>query len=459
MERETHSNSQAVKMSNKKILIVDDEELMRITLGDSLKKEGYEVAVACDGQEGWKKFREMYPALILADLKMPGIDGITLLEKIKEISPETMIIMMTGYGTIESAVQAMKLGAYDYITKPFLPEDMVLLVKRAVEVYDLRAENRLLRQKLKGRCKLESLIGANEKMQEVYQLIITVAKTNATVLIYGETGTGKELVAEAIHNLSPRKNKPLVKVSCAVLSETLLESELFGHERGAFTDAISRKIGRFEMADGGTLFLDDVDDIKPEVEVKLLRVLQERKFERVGGEETLQVDVRLIAAAKKDLLGLVQEGKFREDLYYRLSVIPVYVPPLRERKDDIPLLVRHFIEKYKGESKKQISPQALQLLGWYDWPGNIRELENVIERVIALSDREEILPKDLPSFLKTEEKEDKTRTIQEVVKESEKNHLLKVLVQTKGRKKDAAKILGITPKTLWQKLKEYKIEK
>ncbi len=459
MERETHSNSQAVKMSNKKILIVDDEELMRITLRDSLIKEGYEVTVACEGEEGWKKFKEVYPALILADLKMPGIDGVALLEKIKGISPETMVIMMTGYGTIESAVQAMKLGAYDYITKPFLPEDMVLLVKRAVEVYDLREENRLLREKLKGRYKLEGLVGKNEKMQEVYQLITTVAKTTATVLVYGETGTGKELVAEAIHNLSPRKDKPLIKVSCIALSETLLESELFGHEKGAFTDAISRKIGRFEMADGGTLFIDDVDEIKPEAQVKLLRVLQERKFERVGGTETLQVDVRLIAAAKRDLLELVREGKFREDFYYRLNVIPMYMPPLRERKDDIPLLVRHFIEKYKGESKKEISPQALQLLVWYDWPGNIRELENVIERVIALSDREEILPKDLPSFLKTEEKEGKTKTIQEVVEESEKSHLLKVLIQTKGRKKDAAKILGITPKTLWQKLKEYKIEK
>ncbi|MFQ5866932.1 MAG: sigma-54-dependent transcriptional regulator [bacterium] len=445
-------------MTDKRILIVDDEELMQITLRDSLKKEGYEVTVACDGEEGWKKFKEVYPALILADLKMPGIDGIGLLEKIKEISPETMVIMMTGYGTIESAVQAMKLGAYDYITKPFLPEDMVLLVKRALEVYDLREENRLLREKLKGRCRLEGLVGANEKMQEVYQLITTVAKTTATVVVYGETGTGKELVAEAIHNLSPRKNKPLIKVSCAALSETLIESELFGHERGAFTDAISRKIGRFEMAEGGTLFIDDVDEIKLEAQVKLLRVLQERKFERVGGTETLQVDVRLIAAAKRDLLELVQEGKFREDLYYRVNVIPIFMPPLRERKDDIPLLVGHFIEKYKGESKKEISPQALQLLVWYDWPGNIRELENVIERVIALSDREEILPKDLPSFLKTEEKEGKTRTIQEVVEESEKDYLLKVLAQTKGRKKDAAKILGITPKTLWQKMKEYGIE-
>ena len=448
-------------MTNKKILLVDDEELMRITLHDSLTKEGYEVSVSCDGEDGWKKFKEVYPALILSDLKMPGIDGITLLEKVKGISPETMVIMMTGFGTIESAVQAMKLGAYDYITKPFLPEDIILLVKRALEVYDLREENRRLRQKLKERNKLEGLFGKNEKMQEAYQLITTVAKTTATVLVYGETGTGKELVAQAIHNLSPRKDKPLIKVSCSALSETLLESELFGHEKGAFTDAVSRKIGRFEMADKGSLFLDDVDDIKPEVQVKLLRVLQERKFERVGGTETLKVDVRIIVASKRDLLELVKEGKFREDLYYRLNVIPLYLPSLRDRKDDIPVLANHFIEKYApvgGKNKKEISPEALQLLFWYDWPGNVRELENVIERIITLSDKKEITPADLPSFLRETEKKDKIKPIQDVVKESEKSHIIKALAQTKGRKKEAAKILGITPKTLWQKTKEYGIK-
>lgn len=444
-------------MKNKKILIVDDEELMRITLRDSLIKEGYQITIARDGDEGWKKFKEDYPALILSDLKMPGIDGIALLEKVKEICPETIMIMMTGYGTIESAVQAMKLGAYDYITKPFLPEDMILLVKRALEIYDLREENRRSRGKLKPRSKLQGLIGSAEEMQKVYQLITTVAKTTATVLIYGETGTGKELVAEAIHNLSARQNKPLIKVSCSALSETLLESELFGHEKGAFTDAVSRRIGRFEMADGGTLFLDDIDDIKLEVQVKLLRVLQERKFERVGGTETIQVDVRLVAAAKRDLLNMVHGGEFREDLYYRLNVVPVNIPPLRKRKDDILLLVKHFIEKYSGELKKEVSPKALQLLVWYDWPGNVRELENVIERVITLSGKKEITQKDLPDFLKHEQN-DKTKPIHEVVEEAEKKHLLRVLTQTKGRKKEAAKVLGITPKTLWQKLKEYGIE-
>ncbi len=443
----------------KKILVVDDEELMRITLRDSLIKEGYEVEVACDGEEGWEKFKKEYPVLVLTDLKLPGMDGIQLLEKIKSISSDTIVIVITGYGTIESAVQAMKLGAYDYICKPFILEDMVLLVKRAFEVYNLREENKNLKSKLKESYKLGDIIGKSEKMQEVYRMITAVAKTTATVIIYGETGTGKELVAETIHKLSPRKNKPLIKVSCAALPETLLESELFGYERGAFTDAVSRKIGRFEMADGGTLFLDDVDDIKPEVQVKLLRVLQERKFERIGGTETLQVDVRIIAASKKDLLDLVKEGKFREDLYYRLNVIPIYLAPLRERKEDIPLLVEHFIEKYTkpaGDTKKEISPEALEVLVSYNWPGNVRELENVIKRVVTLCNKDKITPQDLPEFLQYQKQPPKT--IQEVVKESEKEHILKILSQTKGRKKEAAKILGITPKTLWQKLKEYGIK-
>jgi len=392
------------------------------------------------------------------DIVMPGLNGITLLEKVKEVAPDTMVIMMTGYGTIESAVKAMKLGAYDYITKPFLPENIELLVKRAFEVYDVRAENRLLREKAEMKGRLGDLLGVNDKMQEVYRLITSVAQKTATVLIYGETGTGKELAAEVIHNLSPRKNKSLIRVSCAALSEAILESELFGHEKGAFTDAVSRKIGRFEKANGGTLFLDDIDDIKPEVQVKLLRVLQERKFERVGSTETIEVDVRLIAASKKSLFKLAQEGKFREDLYYRLNVIPIHLPPLRERRDDIPLLVSHFIEKYSSESKREISPQALNLLAWYDWPGNIRELENVIERVITLSEGIEILPKDLPSFIKSDDHETITKTIYEVVEESEKEHLLKALAQTKGHKKKAAQLLGITPKTLWKKLKEYNIQ-
>ncbi|MCM8804306.1 MAG: sigma-54 dependent transcriptional regulator [Candidatus Omnitrophica bacterium] len=440
-----------------KILLVDDEELIRITLKDILEKEGYEVLVAEDGKNGFQKFQEEKPILVLLDIKMPGLDGISLLQKIKNTCPETIVIMITGYGTIPGAVQAMKLGAYDYITKPFLPEEIIELVKRAVEFYRLKEENKFLKEKLKSRWKLEGLIGQNVKMQEIYQLIETVAKTNATVLIQGETGTGKELVACAIHNLSNRKNKPLVKVSCAGLPETLLESELFGHEKGAFTDALTRKIGRFELADKGTLFLDDVDDMSPTIQVKLLRVLQDRKFERVGGTETIQVDIRLIAASKKDLWELVKEGKFRDDLYYRLNVISISMPPLRERKDDIPLLVNHFLELYckKHNKKVNISQDTISILQEYNWPGNVRELENVIERVVVLSDKSELGPNDF-SFIK----EIKTfpQGIREIIKETEKEHIIKVLKQTKGKKEEAAKILGISRKTLWQKIKEYGIE-
>jgi len=444
----------------KRILIVDDEELIRITLKDILEKEGYEVSSAEDGKIGWQKFQTEKPVIVLCDLKMPGLDGITLLEKIKQISPDTVVIMLTAYGTIPGAVQAMKLGAYDYITKPFLPEEIVELIKKSFEFYQLKMENRFLKKRLKGYKKLEGLIGQNEKMLEVYQLIETVAKTNVTVLIQGETGTGKELIAEAIHNLSERRNRPIIKVSCAGLADTLLESELFGHEKGAFTDAVSRKIGRFELADKGTLFLDDVDDISLTTQVKLLRVLQERKFERVGGTETIQVDIRLIAASKKDLSELVKEGKFRDDLYYRLNVIPIFVPPLRERKDDIHLLVSHFLTLYnkKYNKKINISTNAISTLENYDWPGNIRELENTIERVVALSDKSELRPEDFFFLWKTEVEKTTSQEIREIVKEKEKEHIIKVLSQVHGKKEAAARILGISRKTLWQKIKEYGIE-
>jgi DNA-binding NtrC family response regulator len=445
-------------MLNKKILIVDDEELIRITLNNSLKKEGYEVLLASDGEEGFNKFKEEKPPVVLCDLKLPKIDGITLLKKIKEINKETIVIMITAYGTIESAVCAMKLGAYDYITKPFLMEDIIMLIKRAFEIYYLREENKLLREKLKGIGRLEGIIGKSEKMQEVYQIIKTVAKTDATCIIYGETGTGKELVAEAIHNLSLRKDKPLVKVSCAILSESLLEAELFGYEKGAFTGAYTRKLGRFELANKGTIFLDDVDDIKPDLQVKLLRVLQEREFERIGGQETISVDVRVICASKIDLKEMVKEKKFREDLYYRLNVIPIYLPPLRERKEDIPLLLEHFIDKYAKDKKIKFSEDAIEVLMSYHWPGNIRELENVIERIIVLQEKE-IVSKEDVSFIKEELiKEREGKSIDEVLREKEKEYIIKVLEKTGGKKKEAAEILGITYKTLWQKMKEYGIK-
>ncbi|MCM8830209.1 MAG: sigma-54 dependent transcriptional regulator, partial [Candidatus Omnitrophica bacterium] len=373
---------------------------------------------------------------------------------------ETVVNMITAYGSIPGAFQSIKLGAYDYITKPFLPEEIIELVKRAFEFYKLKEENRFLKEKLKGRWKLEGLIGQSEKMQQIYQLIEVVSKTEATILIQGETGTGKELVASAIHNLSNRKNKKLVKVSCAGLPETLLESELFGHEKGAFTDAFSRKIGRFELADKGTLFLDDVDDIPLTTQVKLLRVLQERRFERVGGTETIEVDVRFIAATKRDLWQLVKQGKFRDDLYYRLNIVLISIPPLRDRKEDILLLANHFLEIYckKYDKKVTILPESISILESYDWPGNVRELENMIERAVVLTNKNQIYPEDF-YFIK-EGKEEKTHSqqMEKILKETEKEHIVKILRQTKGKKGEAAKILGISRKTLWQKIKEYGIE-
>ena len=447
---------------NKKILIVDDEELVRITLQDILSGEGYEVEAAADGVQGWEKFREGGFMLVLADLKMPGMGGEDLLKRIKEASPDTIVFMLTAYGTISSAVKCMKLGAFDYLSKPFLPEDIVLMVKKAIEYYCLKQENRLLREKLKGKWRLEGFIGRNEKIQNIYRVIESVSKAPATILIRGETGTGKELVAEAIHNLSDRKNKPLVRVSCAGLPETLLESELFGHEKGAFTDALGRKIGRFEMADGGTLFLDDVDDISMSVQVKLLRVLQEREIERLGSSEPVSVDIRVVAATKKNLLDMVKEGKFRDDLYYRLNVVTLDIPPLRERRDDIPLLAECFIERYGGIYNKKVSmgEEALSLLSRCDWPGNVRELENFIEKLIAVSDKPEISAEDIIPYKleETGEASNPSGHLGDVLKEKEKEQIINVLARTGGKKAEAAKILGISRKTLWQKLKEYSIE-
>lgn len=452
-------------MRKGRILIAEDEELMQITLKDALRKEGYEVTIATDGEEGLQKVKDSDYDIALVDLKMPRLDGMELLRKIRQLSPRTTIIMMTAYGTIETAVEAMKSGAYDYITKPFIIDELLLTMEKAFEVRHLRDENILLHQELEEKYKLGNLIGKSKRMQEVYQLIRTVAQGDSTVLIVGETGTGKELAAHAIHHNSPRRNKPFVKVSCAVLTETLLESELFGHEKGAFTGALKRKPGRFELADEGTLFLDEVDDMNPAIQVKLLRVLQEKEFERVGGTNTVSVDVRMIAASKGDLEEKVKEGRFREDLYYRLNVVPIQMPLLRERKEDIPLLVNHFLEKYGKKANhimKKVSPEAMALIMEYSWPGNVRELENAVERAVTLSKKDEILPNDLPSMVIGMKKYigmpiKELKPIGEVLKEIEKKYIGRVLREMGGQKKKAAKILGISRKTLWEKIKSYRL--
>ena len=436
-------------------LIIEDDDLMQGMLLEALSEYGMSVTLADTGDQGWKQFQNERFEVVITDLKLPGMDGIALLKAIKEQAPETMVILITGFGTIESAVHAMKLGAFDYLTKPFLSEELIHVVRKALEFRELRQENRRLKNELLDKYTIENIIGKSKPMQEVFRLIQVVAPSPTTVLIQGESGTGKERVADAIHQLSDRKNMPLIKVSCAALPENLLESELFGHEKGAFTNAIQKKPGRFEMAHKGSLFLDDVDDMQPGVQVKLLRVLQERELVRVGGTETISVDVRLIAATKMDLRDQIVKSMFREDLYYRLNVVPIQLPPLRERQEDIPLLVQHFIEKYCSRCSKELffTESAMKVLLSYHWPGNIRELENTVERMVTISSSSQISEDDLPDFLKARPQWS-PRQLKSVVADAEANHIRQVLKATGGRKKKAAEILGITPKTLWVKLKE-----
>ncbi|NQT25872.1 sigma-54-dependent Fis family transcriptional regulator [candidate division KSB1 bacterium] len=438
-----------------KCLVIEDDDLMQGMLKEALIENGISVTLAETGDQGWTLFQEEIFDLVITDFKLPGMDGLTILEHIKSKSPEAMVILITGYGTIEGAVKAMKLGAFDYLTKPFLSEELIHLVQKALEFQNLRLENKRLKKELLNKYSVENIIGKSKPMQDVFRLMEVVAPSPTTVLIQGESGTGKERVAEAIHQLSDRKNKPLIKVSCAALPENLLESELFGHEKGAFTNAIKRKLGRFEMAHQGSLFLDDVDDMHPGIQVKLLRVLQERELVRVGGTETISVDVRLITATKTDLKLKIEDGSFREDLYYRLNVVPILLPPLKERVDDIPLLIQHFTDKFCARCGKNLtfSESAMTLLMNYHWPGNIRELENTIERLVTVSQKGNIDISDLPENFRNKPHW-KPQSIKSAVAEAEAYHIQKVLKMTNGHKKQAAEILGITPKTLWVKLKE-----
>jgi Nif-specific regulatory protein len=391
--------------NSKTLLIVDDEPNIRRVLTAVFEKAGYRVLTAESGKKALDIIAtEPHIHAMICDLIMPDLNGVEVLKAAKEINPQISVVMITAHGTIRTAVDAMKLGAFDYITKPFDMDEIKLVVKNAVERSQLLEENVHLRQELKSRYSFQGIVGSSSKMQEVFKIVERVANSNATVLIRGESGTGKELIARAIHYSSPRAAKPFIAVSCAALPETLLESELFGYEKGAFTGAVGQKAGRFELAHQGTLFLDEIPEISPAMQVKLLRVLQEREFERVGGTKTIRVDVRLIAATNRDLEQLVAEGHFRPDLYYRLQVIQIFLPPLRERTEDIPLLVQHFIEKYNkenGKSVKGVSNETMDILMKYHWPGNVRELENVIERgvVLADTDAELITPDLLPSGL------------------------------------------------------------
>ncbi len=442
---------------NGSILIVDDEPVVRDSLGKWFGEEGYAVETASSAREALLKLPRERWDIILVDIKMPGMDGLELQRKIHEVDPDTAIIIMTGYASVETAVQALKDGAYDYITKPFDPDDLDHLVRKALEHRKVKQENVRLRESLEEIQAVE-LVGQSMAMQKVLELIRTVAPNDTTVLITGESGTGKELVARAVHNLSPRRFMPMVVIHCGALTETLLESELFGHEKGAFTGAQYRKKGKFEVAEGGTVFLDEISDISLKTQTDLLRVLQEREITRVGGTQAIKVDFRAIAATNRDLEGMVREGSFRADLFYRLNVFEIRVPPLRERREDVPLLADHFIRKYSQMMSKRftsISKPALELLMNYDWPGNVRELENAIERAMVIGREPEVQAPDFPLQLTTPGPPSAAETLEDV----ERAHILKVLESCHWNQSRAARLLKIDRVTLYNKIKKYGFRK
>jgi len=441
-----------------RILVVDDEQTQREMVGGFLKKEGYSISLVNSGDEALKQCQNNFFEVALIDLKMPGMNGIELLSKLKEIYPETQVIVMTAYGTIETAVEAMKKGAFHYVNKPVDLEELRITIKKALESQNILAENRYLREQLEEKYKDLKIIGESKAIQEVLSKVARVAKSDSTVLIRGDSGTGKELVARAIHSLSDRATQNFISLSCAAIPETLLESELFGYEKGAFTGATRRKPGRFELADSGTMFLDEIGDLSLETQVKLLRVIESQEFERLGGKETVKVNVRIISATNQDLEIKIREKTFREDLYYRLNVITIFIPPLRERKEDIIPLVNNFIQKYNqkcGKNIQGLTQEAKETLFSYPWPGNIRELENVIERGVVLSRGEAIDKSDLAylSYQRTEE-----LPLSLSLKDLEKKHILKVLEKTKGNLSQAAELLGIHRNTLRLKMREYQIK-
>jgi len=452
------------------VLIIDDEPLMRISISDALKAEGYNVASAATGSDGLKAIKDASYDVVITDLRLPEVDGVQILKACRQISPNTKVLMITAYGSVDTAVEAMKIGAYDYITKPFSMDELILTVKRLIELRDLEDENLYLKDKIGERYDFSGIIGRSEKMLDIFEKIKIIAPTDTTVLITGESGTGKELVANAMHFNSLRKNEAFIKVSCAALPETLLEAELFGHERGAFTGALKLKKGRFELAHKGTLFLDEIGEINQTVQVKLLRVLQEHEFERLGGTSTISVDVRIIGATQRDLKKEVQKGNFREDLYYRLNVVPVQLPPLRDRKEDILLLMEHFLKVYSKQMNKPLKGiclEAREFMLKYDFPGNIRELENAVKRAVTLSRDKEIQPWDLPEDICTicresgnmGKKLNYSETLPTAISLFEKQYISRVLEETRGNKTLASKVLGISRKTLWEKSRSYGLMK
>jgi len=457
-------------MASKGIIhIIDDEPIIHEILGQLLTGEGYEVELSSTGKEALEKHSGDAFDLILLDLLMPEMDGIEVLKKLKKIDPQTLIIIITAYASVESAIAAMKIGAYDYIQKPFKHDELLLTITRAIEHKKLQEENLRLKDEIDKKFSFRSIIGKSEVMKDVFDLIKASAPTRSTILLEGESGTGKELVARAIHQNSDRANFPFIIVNSGSLPPDLLESHLFGHVKGAFTGATSHKKGLFEAADKGSIFFDEISTLSPETQAKILRVMQDREFMRLGGTKTLRVDVRIIAATNTDLEELIRQNRFREDLFYRLNVIKIEIPPLRERKEDIPLLISHFVSMYSKENKKKIegiSDGVMEILETYDWPGNIRELENLIERAIVLSKSKLITYESLPPFLISRLGKDNESssisndqlTLKEQVLAYQKNSIIDALKKTKGVQKEAAKILGVKSTTLNEMIKRFRID-
>ena len=441
------------------VLIIDDEKNIREGLGAALELEDYTVALASDGKEGLERIQKGDIDLVITDLRMPKISGEQVLAKVTAENPGIPVIVLTGHGSIDSAVDAMRNGAYDFLTKPLNLDQLILIVKRALQGRELALKHKELQEELNSRKSFESIIGKSAEMQRIFETVRKAAGSKASVLITGESGVGKELIANALHNLSPRRDNSMIKVHCAALSESLLESELFGHEKGAFTGAVARKRGRFELAHGGTIFLDEIGEIDQNVQIKILRVLQDKRFERVGGEETVEVDVRLITATNRDLEKEVAEGRFREDLYYRLNVVHIHVPPLRERRDDIPLLITAFLQEFAQENGKTvegIDARARAALYKFDWPGNIRQLRNCLESAVVMSSGPIIKLEDLPPTIAGSGEADSIAVPAGItMAEAEKIIIRQNLAINKGNKSKTADILGIGRKTLHRKLDEY----
>jgi len=453
-----------------RVVVIDDEVNAAQALETLLREDGYEVERANDARSGLQLVEKNAPDVVLTDLRMPGMNGLELLAKVKEIHPETMVIMMTAYGTVKTAVEAMKRGAEDYLSKPIDVEELEVVIQKALDRKVLLEEARSLRERLEQKYRFDNLVGESPEMLAVFKTIRQVAPSSASVLLLGESGTGKELFAQALHQNSPRRHKPFVKVACAALPETLLESELFGHEKGAFTGAVYTRAGRFEAADGGTLFLDEIGDISPTVQVKLLRFLEEREFERVGGNRTFKVDVRIVAATHRDLKKMLDDGSFREDLYYRLNVIEIHIPPLRGRPGDISLLAHHFLRKYaeaNGKEIKGIPDEVLALLLGHAWPGNVRELENAMERAVVLVSGPTLAPEHFPTLRQAgaatpggaaESPGLGVRIPGSTLAALEREAILRTLEAVGGSTSRAASMLDISARKIQYKLKEYQQE-